>query len=151
VIRIQPAVHVYRRHGTVRPLVQLAARRLVARAVDAPGTATVGAVHAAGAGGLLAGAVGEATLELQEGAGNLVLHGGLAALVVNGSDGGVVGVTGGGGRGVVGAAGRPATAGEEAASRRAGRASGVGVAGGSSHGSASSAGSERHVGGDGLG
>jgi hypothetical protein len=104
-------------------------------------------VHTAGAGGLLAGAVGEGALELEESAGDLVLHGGLAPLVVDGGgDGSVVGARGG----VVGAAGGPATSGEEAAARGACGAGGVGgvvVTRSGGHGGTGAAGGERHDGG----
>lgn len=91
--------------------------------------ATVSAVHAAGASGLLAGATGQGALELEHGTGDLVAHGGLAALVVDGrrvGDGaaaageeaaasalGGAGCLGGGV--VVGCVGGRAAAGEDAA------------------------------------
>ena len=81
--------------------------------------AAVGAVHPPGSRRLLAGAAGQGALELEEGAADLVAHGGLAFLVMDGpaateeatmarggSGGGcgVVVVVVGRGRGVVSAA-----------------------------------------------
>jgi hypothetical protein len=54
-----------------------------AAAAGAVATTAVGASHAAGASGLLAGAVGEGALELEHGSGDLVTQSGLALLVVN--------------------------------------------------------------------
>lgn len=54
--------------------------------MDASGTTAVSAMHAAGASSLDGGAVGEAALELEQSAADLVLHGGLAVLVMNGMD-----------------------------------------------------------------
>lgn len=107
------------------------------------GTAAVSAVHAASASGLLAGATGQGTLELEHGARNFVAHGGLAALVVDGGRGhgavaageeaaALAGGSCGSGVVVVGAS-RGAATSEEAAAAGGG---GGGVAGGS----------ERHVG-----
>jgi hypothetical protein len=152
VCRIQPPIHMRRRQSAVHALTHVAAVRLVAGAVDAARSTAVGAVHAAGAGGLLAGAVGEGALELEEGARDLVLHGGLAALVVDGGDGRVGGVGVAAARGGAhGAAGGPAASGEEAAAGGAGGAGGVGggmvVTRGGGHGGGAGSAAREHDGG----
>jgi hypothetical protein len=124
--------------------------------VGAARATAVGAVHAAGAGSLLARAAGEGALELEHGAGDLVTHRGLAllgagsgaareeaaALVVGGCCCGGGGVArqavrplvSGGLRttqavGAVGSGDRLAAAGEEATTGAAGSGGGVGLAG----------------------
>lgn len=112
-------------------------------AASAVRATTVGAVHAARASGLLAGAAGEAALEAEHGAGDLVAHRGLALLMVNdgaaaageettpgrGGTGVLTVSSGGGGRGVGGTGGLTA-AGEETAVGARGLGGGVAGAAG---------------------